>query len=144
MNFILRMTGRELSRQAWRLLFISLCLALGFAAFFATYGFSGRVLAGIRADPAGGRPLLEGHPFCPAEIRHILAFENAPTLMDMMMRRTEMQLTVDHRQQPGLAAKVAEIMGSFYGWEYTRLREELRRYLDYVRNTISFLQEPHG
>ena len=102
------------------------------------------ILAAIKADPGSGRPLLAGHPFCPAEIQHILAFENAPTLMDMMMRRTEMQLTVDHRQQPGLAAKVAEIMGSFYGWEYTRLREELRRYLDYVRNTISFLQEPHG
>jgi len=102
------------------------------------------ILAGIQADPAAGRPLLEGHPFCPAEVRHILAFENAPTLMDMMMRRTEMQLTVDHRRQPGLAAKVAEIMGSFYGWDDTRRREELSRYLEYVRNTISFLQEPHG
>ncbi len=49
-SFVLRMAGRELARQAWRLALIALCIALGFAAFFATCGFSGRVLAGIRAD----------------------------------------------------------------------------------------------
>jgi len=49
-RFVLRMAGRELARQAWRLALIALCIALGFAAFFATYGFSGRVLAGIRAE----------------------------------------------------------------------------------------------
>jgi len=48
--FVLRMAGRELGRQAWRLALICLCIAVGFAAFFATYGFSGRVLAGIRAE----------------------------------------------------------------------------------------------
>jgi len=49
-RFILRMAGRELARQAWRLALISLCIAVGFAAFFTTAGFSGRVLAGIRAE----------------------------------------------------------------------------------------------
>lgn len=50
MNFVLRMAGRELARQGGRLALIALCLAVGFAAFFATYGFSGRVLAGIRSE----------------------------------------------------------------------------------------------
>ena len=50
MNFILRLAGREGARQAWRLALITLCIAVGFAAFFATAGFSGRVLAGIRAE----------------------------------------------------------------------------------------------
>lgn len=50
MSFLWRMVGRELARQGSRLLFIVLCLAVGFAAFFATYGFSGRVLAGIRSE----------------------------------------------------------------------------------------------
>ena len=50
MRFILRLAGRELQHQAWRLALISLCIAVGFAAFFATSGFSGRVLAGIRAE----------------------------------------------------------------------------------------------
>lgn len=50
MSFILRMAGRDLQRQAGRLLLIALCLAVGFAAFFATTAFSGRVLGSIRAE----------------------------------------------------------------------------------------------
>ncbi len=50
MKFALRMALREGSRQKGRLLVIALCLAVGFAAFFATYGFSARVLGGIRAE----------------------------------------------------------------------------------------------
>ncbi len=50
MRFALRMALREGSRQKGRLLVIALCLAVGFAAFFATYGFSARVLSGIRAE----------------------------------------------------------------------------------------------
>jgi putative ABC transport system permease protein len=50
LSFILRMAGRELRQQAWRLLLIALCIGVGFAAFFTTYGFSQRVLAGIHAE----------------------------------------------------------------------------------------------
>lgn len=50
MSFALRMALREASRQKGRLLVIALCLAMGFAAFFATYGFSARVLSGIRSE----------------------------------------------------------------------------------------------
>ena len=50
MSFVLRMAGRELARQWGRLLLIALCLAVGFAAFFATYGFAGRVLAGVQSE----------------------------------------------------------------------------------------------
>ncbi|HJW72810.1 MAG TPA: FtsX-like permease family protein [Geothrix sp.] len=50
MRFALRMALREAARQKGRLLVIALCLAVGFAAFFATYGFSARVLSGIRAE----------------------------------------------------------------------------------------------
>ena len=95
-----------------------------------------RILREVRRDPAAGEPLLEGHPFCPAEIRHILAFENAPRLVDVMLRRTEMQMLVSHRRQPALAGRVAEIMARFYGWDPPRLQEELHRYLEYLRNTI--------
>ena len=44
------MAWREGLRQKGRLFVIALCLAVGFAAFFATYGFSARVLSGIRAE----------------------------------------------------------------------------------------------
>jgi putative ABC transport system permease protein len=57
MGFALRMAMREIARQAGRLSLIALCLGVGFAAFFATYGFSGRVLGGLRAE---SRSLLGG------------------------------------------------------------------------------------
>ncbi len=50
MSFALRMALREGARQKGRLLVIALCLAVGFSAFFATYGFSARVLSGIQAE----------------------------------------------------------------------------------------------
>ncbi len=95
-----------------------------------------RILREVRRDPPGGAPLLEGHPFCAAEIRHILAFENAPCLCDVMLRRTEMQMLVSHRRQPELAARVARIMACYYGWTPDRVRAELDRYLEYVRKTV--------
>ena len=97
-----------------------------------------RILAEVRRDPASGQPLLEGHPFCAAEIRHILAFENAPRLCDVMLRRTEMQMLVGHDRQPALAGRVASLMACAYGWGPAREREELDRYLQYVRDTVTF------
>ena len=102
------------------------------------------ILAGIQAEPASGRPLLEGHPFCPAEVQHILAFENAPTLQDVMMRRTEMVMTVAPRRQPELAAKVAAIMACTYAWGAERVRLETARYLDLVQTTLDLGQEVAG
>jgi len=95
-----------------------------------------RILREVLRCPAAGQPILEGHPFCPAEIGHILAFENAPRLRDVMMRRTEMQMLVPYRDQPLLAGRVAQIMASFYGWEPPRVQEELDQYLDHIRNTV--------
>jgi glycerol-3-phosphate dehydrogenase len=95
-----------------------------------------RILREVRRDPASGAPLLEGQPFCAAEIRHILAFENAPRLADVMLRRTEMQMLVAHRLQPALAERVAGIMACAYGWEPARVRAELDRYLEFVRKTV--------
>jgi glycerol-3-phosphate dehydrogenase len=94
------------------------------------------ILREVRRVPESGRPLLDGHPFCTAEIRHILAFENAPRLCDLMLRRTEMQMLVAHPRQPALAAKVAGIMAAEYGWEPAREREELERYLDHLARTV--------
>jgi glycerol-3-phosphate dehydrogenase len=101
------------------------------------------ILQEIKADPESGQPFLDGHPYCPAEIRHILSFENAPTLMDVMLRRTEMQLMVSHLLQPELAAQVAAIMAAFYGWDEPRLRSEQAVYLEYIQRTVQFLAVGH-
>ena len=95
-----------------------------------------RILREVRRDPAAGAPLLEGQPFCAAEIRHILAFENAPRLCDVMQRRTEMQMLVHHGRQPVLAGRVAQLMAGAYGWDPARTQAELERYLDHVRHTV--------
>jgi putative ABC transport system permease protein len=50
LSFIARMTGRELRRQWLRLAVIALCLAVGFMAFFATYGFASRMLAALSGE----------------------------------------------------------------------------------------------
>ena len=94
------------------------------------------ILREVRRSPATGAPLVAGQPFCAAELGHILAFENAPRLDDVMLRRTEMQMLVPHPLQPALAGRVAGIMACRYGWDPPRVRAELERYLAYVRNTI--------
>jgi putative ABC transport system permease protein len=57
MKLALRIALLELRHQATRLLLIALALAAGFAAFFATYGFSGRVLLSVASE---SRALLGG------------------------------------------------------------------------------------
>jgi len=108
------------------------------------YGRSAlRILAAIRADPASGAPLLAGHPFCRAELEHILAFEDAPTLQDVMARRTEMRWTLAEADQADLAPRVAEIMGCYYAWDGPRLTLETTRYLDEVRTTLHCRRDAH-
>ncbi len=96
------------------------------------------ILREIQQSPATGLPLLEGHPYCPAEIHHILAFENAPHLVDVMLRRTEMQMLVSHRLQAQLATRVAALMTDSYGWSEAQKQQELGQYLGYIRRTIFF------
>ena len=57
MKLEFRIALLELRHQALRLALIALALAAGFAAFFATYGFAGRVLQGMASE---SRALLGG------------------------------------------------------------------------------------
>ncbi|HJW72067.1 MAG TPA: glycerol-3-phosphate dehydrogenase/oxidase [Geothrix sp.] len=96
------------------------------------------ILREVKRAPELGQPLLDGQPFCQAELHHILAFEQAPHLVDVMARRTEMAMVVSHLRQPDLAAKVAPILAAYYGWEEARQAEECRAYLDHIRTMIFF------
>jgi glycerol-3-phosphate dehydrogenase len=95
------------------------------------------ILREVKACPSQGEPLLDGQPFCAAEIHHILAFENAPHLADVMARRTEMQMTVSHTRQRELASKVAALLACRYGWDDARTGRELDFYLAQARSTVS-------
>ncbi len=111
------------------------------AHFYLQYGRGGlKILEAIKQDPEWGRPLLEGHPHCEAEVRYILEHENAPKLIDVLCRRTEAQWMIWHYQQPELALKTAEIMASTYGWSEEQNSAEIEEYLDYVENTVKFLK----
>ena len=109
--------------------------------FYTQYGRGGlTVLETIRANPASGKPFLEGYPFCEAEILYILENENAPKLMDVLCRRTEAQWLVWHHRQDKLAADVAAVMARYYNWRDETRTEETRQYLDYVEQTVRFLR----
>ncbi len=97
------------------------------------------ILENIRRNPGSGEPLLNGYPHCGEEIRFILEHENAPRLMDVMCRRTEAQWQIWHHRQEEIAARVADIMGAYYGWSADRKGAEIRDYLNYIGNTVSFI-----
>lgn len=97
------------------------------------------ILGAIRDQPRSGEPLLEGYPFCEAEVRFILEHENAPRLTDVLCRRTEAQWLVWHHQQARLAERVAAIMTDRYRWPAKRREQEIAHYLDYVQQTVAFI-----
>ncbi|MBF0225329.1 MAG: glycerol-3-phosphate dehydrogenase/oxidase [Desulfobacterales bacterium] len=96
------------------------------------------ILKKIKSNSALGEPLLEGYPHCKAEIDFILAYENAPRLIDVLCRRTEAQWTIWHYKQAELAEKVAAIMADYYNWTDEKKKEEIEYYMDYVKKTIWF------
>jgi glycerol-3-phosphate dehydrogenase len=96
------------------------------------------ILREVKRAPELGQPLLAGYPFCLAEIHHILGFEQAPHLVDVMARRTEMALVVSHLRQAELAAKVAPILAAYYGWDEARTSDECGSYLDHIHKAIFF------
>ncbi len=110
--------------------------------FYRQYGRGGiEILETIEAAPQTGLPLLEGYPYCEAEIQYILEHECAPKLIDVLCRRTEAQWQIWHYRQPELAYKTAEIMAAYYGWSEKRKKEEIKEYLDYIANTVRFITE---
>ncbi len=110
-----------------------------FEHFHMQYGTQGlEILKAIQETPEKGKPFLEGYPFCPAEIEFILAHENAPHLIDVMTRRTEIQLHVWHHKQQEIAAPIADIMAKTYGWSEEVKAQEMKEYMDYIASTIFF------
>lgn len=95
------------------------------------------ILKEIRRHPDLGEPLIESQPFCTAEVQHILAFENAPRLADVMARRTEMAMVVPASQQPMLAGRVAALMARAYAWDAARTQEEVDGYLQAFSTTLA-------
>jgi glycerol-3-phosphate dehydrogenase len=96
------------------------------------------ILETIKDNPESGKPLLEGYPHCKAEIEFILEYENAPSILDILCRRTEAQWMIWHYKQAELAEKVAQIASDYYGWSEEKKQAEINEYMAYINHTIWF------
>jgi glycerol-3-phosphate dehydrogenase len=82
--------------------------------------------------------IIREHPFIVGEIMYILKNEQAPHLMDVVCRRTEMALRIHHKKQKTVAEKVADIMAKEYSWDEPQKKKEIKEYLDHIKKTIFF------
>ncbi len=109
---------------------------------YRQYGRGGiEILEKIKEEPQSGSPLLEGYPYCEAEILYILEHECAPRLIDVLSRRTEAQWLIWHHRQPELAEAAAQIISAYYGWSEVKKAAEIKEYLDYIEGTVHFINE---
>jgi glycerol-3-phosphate dehydrogenase len=89
------------------------------------------VLGLIRADPALGRPLADGHPYLRAEVAYAVVAEDALHVDDVLVRRIRLFIeSADSGTEA--AAEVSSIMGRLLGWSRRRRAAETRRYLELV------------
>ncbi|MHA1673391.1 MAG: glycerol-3-phosphate dehydrogenase/oxidase [Promethearchaeota archaeon] len=92
----------------------------------------------IKENPDLGIPLLENHPFIPAEVQYCVAHEMVYHLFDMIRRRTEIFMLVKHTQQHLIAEKIATIMAPLLGWDDNLKQQEISTYLDHIKHTVWF------
>ncbi len=83
--------------------------------------------------------VIDENDFIYAEILYVLRYEMSPHLIDVFCRRTEMSLWIHHRRAFEAAEKVARIMQNEYSWDNKTKKEEIQRYLDYVKKSVSFI-----
>lgn len=96
------------------------------------------ILAEVLKDPASGAALVEGYPYCRAEMEFIARNEMVVHLVDVLVRRTEAQWQVWRKDQAALAAAVAEIVGAALGWDAPRIKAEIEDYISYVGKSFWF------
>ena len=77
----------------------------------------------VRSDPALGKPLLPGLPFCRAEVVHAARAEMAQTLEDVLRRRVPI-LVLD-RVPREVLADAADLVGEELGWSAERKAQEV-------------------
>jgi len=98
-----------------------------------------KILELIKENESLKQQILEENDFIKAEILYLLRYELTPHLIDIFCRRTEMSLFINHKRQAKAAELVAEIMAKEYNWSPQRKEKEISKYLDYIKNTVSFL-----
>lgn len=99
-----------------------------------------KILNMIQIDESLKAPINDENDFIVAEILYVLKYELSPHLIDVFCRRTEMSLWIHHQRAAEAAEKVANIMQKEYSWDNETKNNEIQTYLDYVKNTVSFIK----
>ena len=97
------------------------------------------ILEIIKKDKSLQEKILEENDFIKAEIVYSLKHELTTHLIDVFCRRTEMSLFIHYKKQWEVAQKVADLMGAEYSWSDKKKKEEIKLYMDNIKNTVSFL-----
>jgi glycerol-3-phosphate dehydrogenase len=84
----------------------------------------------LAETPAQELALIEGTPYCWAELRWAARHEQVVQLQDLMMRRTRLGL-VSPRGGAELLPRIAEICEAELGWGPARWAAEAQEYLEY-------------
>lgn len=92
----------------------------------------------VKKNPDLGTPIMDSHPFIPAEVQYCVDHEMVYHLFDMIRRRTEIFMLVNHAQQYLIAEKIATIMAPLLGWDDNLKQQEISTYLEHIKNTIWF------
>jgi glycerol-3-phosphate dehydrogenase len=99
-----------------------------------------KILDIIKEDESLKERVIEENNFIRAEIVYVLRNELTPHLIDVFCRRTEMSLWIHHKKASEAAEKVANIMKKEYFWDDDTTKKEINNYLDYIKKTVSFIQ----
>ncbi len=106
---------------------------------YTQYGKGAFEIVGmITQNPNLNERLDPENCFIPAEIKYILKYEFVIHLIDVMIRRTEIQMKVHYSKQINVAKKVAQIMAEEYEWNIETKEKEINNYLNYIKYTIWF------
>ena len=93
----------------------------------------------IEDEPKLGEKIIEVNDFIKAEIIYSLRYELTTHLIDIFCRRTEMSLFIDHRKVSDAAEVIGDLMADEFSWSEEIKKKEIRHYIEYIKNTISFI-----
>jgi glycerol-3-phosphate dehydrogenase len=113
---------------------------------FEQYGRGGLgILQQVIDQPEVGQQIfdhpdypVEVNPWILAEIDYVVNFEAPVRLVDVLCRRMEISWLIHPQYQGQIAAKVAMRMGKILGWSKTQIQQEIKQYLEYIRQNSFF------
>lgn len=122
-----RMALREGARQKGRLVLVALCLAVGFAAFVATYGFSSRVLKAVQAESRsllGADAALSAQGLMPEGFRTKIAADPAVIALAEVVDFPTLGATGAGAAEQARLLEVRAVSGPYPLQGHLRLRED--------------------